>query len=182
MKCINCRLPAVFQGPNGDYLCEGCGLKVGMTDAQRIPMDAVPEQSYAPNILGLSLDQQKAMGPTPGNFGLRDTEGNILGLSSNQIEAMGLTPEMIRATQAPESRFAMKEAQATHLHKIVEEARKAITEKYTRGAEEHGTILSDQPLLALADFIVDEAVDQLVYALTLRDSLEKLLEGLKGIR
>jgi hypothetical protein len=43
--------------------------------------------------------------------------------------------------------------------------------KYTKGIKEHGGHLKDYDALALTEYALDEAIDQVVYLITLRDKL-----------
>jgi hypothetical protein len=63
--------------------------------------------------------------------------------------------------------------QTQHLNKILEEASHLITAKYVRGAKEHQSTLSeDYTALQILDMAIEEAVDQIVYLLTLREKLK----------
>ena len=53
-----------------------------------------------------------------------------------------------------------------------------VEKKYRMGDQEHGGNLLDEPELTLLDSAIDEAIDQVVYLITLRRKL--LWAGLRG--
>jgi len=59
-----------------------------------------------------------------------------------------------------------------HAELIADQARSAIVRKYSIGQREHGGLLYLKPQ---ARNILDEALDQVTYALTLQDQHQKLL-------
>jgi len=59
-----------------------------------------------------------------------------------------------------------------HLEKILTQAEFRIKVKYLRGQAEHNDNLWEHSILDLVDNAIDEAVDQLVYLLTLRDKIK----------
>jgi hypothetical protein len=65
----------------------------------------------------------------------------------------------------------MTTAQKGHLLRLLRQADALMADKYTRGAEEHGGLLSDKPITELLNCAIEEAVDQLTYLLTLREKL-----------
>lgn len=68
----------------------------------------------------------------------------------------------------------MNKAQKEHLQHIIDSVTHDIAEKYKQGAKEHKTTLNkDHSSLALAYFILEEALDQLTYAYTLIEYLER---------
>ncbi len=68
----------------------------------------------------------------------------------------------------------MTDTQVKHLNKIAEEAHTLLVQKYVRGAEEHKSSLSeDYTALELLDEAINEAVDQMVYLLTLKEKLNE---------
>ena len=52
-----------------------------------------------------------------------------------------------------------------------------VDSKYRKGQAEHGGNLFDTDLLTLTDWAIDEAIDQVVYLITLRHELEFKLKG-----
>lgn len=66
----------------------------------------------------------------------------------------------------------MDDRQREHRAKIMQAASMRIHAKYEAGAIEHGGLLSDLSADALLENAIDEAVDQLVYLLTLKDVME----------
>ena len=68
----------------------------------------------------------------------------------------------------------MTPAQEMHLSSIKRRAVELIDRKYRRGQAEHGGDLWDLSVEALVADAIDEAVDQLVYLLTIKDCLTKL--------
>ena len=69
---------------------------------------------------------------------------------------------------------SMTPAQEEHLASIKKRAAELIDRKYRRGQAEHGGDLWDLSVEALVADAIDEAVDQLVYLLTIRDRIAKL--------
>ncbi len=65
----------------------------------------------------------------------------------------------------------MRQEHEEHLGYILEQALVRIDEKYRKGQAEHGGLLSDVPTLDLIEFAIEEAVDQMVYLLTLHQQL-----------
>lgn len=58
-----------------------------------------------------------------------------------------------------------------HLDKILREAHEVISRKYEIGQKEHGGVLPEKSSVFLVNCAVEEAVDQLVYLLTLREQI-----------
>jgi len=65
----------------------------------------------------------------------------------------------------------MTEEQEAHLMRIRKSFLVRLNDKYREGQKEHGGDLLDHPALWLLDNAISEAIDQLVYLLTLRESL-----------
>lgn len=65
----------------------------------------------------------------------------------------------------------MKDEHKRHLALINAEATHLISTKYTKGVKEHGGKLWEKR--GLIDMAIDEAVDQVVYLLTLKHQIEK---------
>ena len=66
----------------------------------------------------------------------------------------------------------MTEEQQKHLDQILGEADQLIAKKYKKGCKEYKTHLRDDYLAEeLLSNAIDEAVDQMVYLLTLKDKL-----------
>lgn len=63
----------------------------------------------------------------------------------------------------------MTDEHSQHLASIQEKATDLIGQKYTKGVEEHGGNLWEKK--GLIDMAIDEAVDQIVYLLTLKEQL-----------
>ena len=61
----------------------------------------------------------------------------------------------------------MKKEQEEHLERIKTEFVKMVDAKYRTGAEEHGTILLEEP--TVLDMAIEEAIDQVTYLLTLKE-------------
>lgn len=76
----------------------------------------------------------------------------------------------------------MDQAQEQHLDSVVNELRELVTTKYRRGQAEHGGNLWDNPPTEILDCAIDEAIDQVVYLLTLRKQLKSItLHGMMAI-
>jgi hypothetical protein len=65
----------------------------------------------------------------------------------------------------------MTPAQEAHLTRINNESCDLADVKYRKGQAEHGGNLFDLTSLQLADMAIEEAIDQVVYLITLRDKL-----------
>lgn len=59
-----------------------------------------------------------------------------------------------------------------HLERIIKESSYRIQSKYIKGQEEHGGALWTMDSAELLDNAIDEATDQLVYLLTLKEQLK----------
>lgn len=64
---------------------------------------------------------------------------------------------------------ATKRTPASHARDVANEARNLILDKYLKGQREHGGELWRKR--GIIDMAIEEAVDQIVYLLTLRDQL-----------
>ena len=70
----------------------------------------------------------------------------------------------------------MNEHQIEHLNGLLDWAVKEIDKKYRKGAREHQSTLSkDYNSVELINMIIEEAIDQLVYAYTLKEKLNEEL-------
>jgi len=67
----------------------------------------------------------------------------------------------------------MSEEQQQHLQGLLYEFGKLASNKYTQGALEHGGNLWDMSNDDLLNNAIDEAIDQVVYLLTLKQQLAK---------
>jgi len=65
----------------------------------------------------------------------------------------------------------MTEDQEAHLHSIKSEFCYLANKKYRKGQTEHGGDLFSKTARELCDMAIDEAIDQVVYLITLRDKL-----------
>lgn len=65
----------------------------------------------------------------------------------------------------------MTEAQERHLHEIKTEFVRLVDSKYRKGQAEHGGDLFKLSDLKLIECAIDEAIDQVVYLLTLRQNM-----------
>ena len=70
----------------------------------------------------------------------------------------------------------MNQAQEQHLARIKIDFSNLVDLKYRRGQEEHGGNLFDMDAMKLLDCTLDEAIDQVVYLLTLRAKMEAMME------
>ena len=64
----------------------------------------------------------------------------------------------------------MKEEHYDHLDGLIDDFIDLCTEKYIKGQKEHGGRLWEEE--GLLDMAIDEAIDQVVYLLTLKQQLE----------
>lgn len=68
----------------------------------------------------------------------------------------------------------MNQPQADHLRSILKQSQSLISDKYIRGVKEHQTVLNqDHTVQELLNYAIEEAVDQMVYLLTIKELLEK---------
>jgi DNA-directed RNA polymerase beta' subunit len=68
----------------------------------------------------------------------------------------------------------MTETQQKHLANIVDQATSRLIDKYQKGAREHQSTLSeDYTKEQLLEEAISEAIDQVVYLLTLREKLHE---------
>lgn len=58
-----------------------------------------------------------------------------------------------------------------HIHELQFEWIRLMKEKYIRGVEEHGGLITDWPAVRLLDEAIMENIDQFVYLMTLRSKL-----------
>lgn len=65
----------------------------------------------------------------------------------------------------------MTEAQERHLQEIKTEFMRLVDSKYRKGQAEHGGDLFSLSDLKLLECAIDEAIDQVVYLLTLRQNI-----------
>lgn len=65
----------------------------------------------------------------------------------------------------------MKPQQERHLKDILKTSRQLINKKYRAGQEHHGGNLFDLTAAELIDEAINEAIDQMVYLITLKDKL-----------
>ena len=70
----------------------------------------------------------------------------------------------------------MTHAQESHLARVKAEFVSLVDAKYRAGAAEHGGELLALPDLSILDFAIDEAVDQVVYLLSLKEKLTRRLK------
>lgn len=68
----------------------------------------------------------------------------------------------------------MTPQQEKHLRDIKTQFSNLVDIKYRKGQDEHGGDLFNKPVLDLVDSAIDEAVDQVVYLLTLRNKMLSL--------
>lgn len=71
-----------------------------------------------------------------------------------------------------EGKYEIDQASIDHLDKIEAEAIRRIRSKYLLGAAEHGGHLWEKS--GLIDEAINEAIDQVIYLLTLEDQIEEL--------
>lgn len=71
--------------------------------------------------------------------------------------------------------MAMNKVQIAHLNRILEQTRELITQKYTKGAAEHKTVLcEDYTVEELIIEGINENIDGITYGLTALEKLRKL--------
>lgn len=66
--------------------------------------------------------------------------------------------------------------QEAHLERVKKEFVALVDAKYRAGAEEHGGELLALPVLSILDLAIDEAIDQAVYLLSLKEKLVRRLK------
>jgi hypothetical protein len=67
----------------------------------------------------------------------------------------------------------MNQAQESHLARVKTEFLALVDAKYRAGAAEHGGELLALPDLTVLDLAIEEAVDQVVYLLSLKENLTR---------
>lgn len=71
-----------------------------------------------------------------------------------------------------ENEDALTKEQSAHRAEVTEEVTQLIWDKYTKGAQEHKTNLKqDSTVGQLVDWAIEEALDQLVYLVTLKSKM-----------
>ena len=75
----------------------------------------------------------------------------------------------------------MTEAQENHLDSLVEAFTEAVISKYQAGAVEHGGNLWEKPIELLLDEAINEAIDQFVYLMTIKQQLKAKYYQLKPV-
>ena len=70
----------------------------------------------------------------------------------------------------------MTHAQESHLARVKADFVSLVDSKYRAGAAEHGGELLALPDLSILDFAIEEAVDQVVYLLSLKEKLTRRLK------
>ena len=76
----------------------------------------------------------------------------------------------------------MNIAQQQHLAEIITELVELLTEKYTKGADEHGGDLIDMSVEDLLDNAIMENIDQITYLLTLKQKIKPRLNSIEEAR
>ena len=71
-------------------------------------------------------------------------------------------------------------AQENHLSELIREIRSKLAHKYRAGQAEHGGDLWER--VPLIDDVIDEATDQMTYALTLKWQLERVKKLIEDAR
>lgn len=67
----------------------------------------------------------------------------------------------------------MNQDQANHLRSVLKQSESLISDKYIKGVIEHKTTLNkDHSVNELVDMAIEEAVDQIVFLLTIKEVLE----------
>ena len=67
----------------------------------------------------------------------------------------------------------MKPQAELHLQRIKNQFIELVDAKYRKGQEEHGGLLTELTSETLCDHAIEEAIDQVVYLLSLKDKLEE---------
>lgn len=65
----------------------------------------------------------------------------------------------------------MNTEHAMHLEKLLKKFERLASDKYIKGQQEHGGKLWLKP--GLLDMAIEEAIDQVIYLLTLKDQLDE---------
>lgn len=68
--------------------------------------------------------------------------------------------------------MSLDKSQQDHISFLERRAMRLVRTKYTKGATEHSGHIWDLSEMQLIDNAIEEAVDQLVYLLTLKDKIE----------
>ena len=68
----------------------------------------------------------------------------------------------------------MTAGQLAHLQRVKDEFTRICDQKYRKGQQEHEGNLYDKNINDLLDCAIDEAIDQVVYLLTIREQLQEI--------
>lgn len=71
----------------------------------------------------------------------------------------------------------MSEEQEEHLQSIKDDFISLVDSKYRKGAVEHDSDLQDSSVHTLVAYAIEEAIDQVVYLLTLQAKLKEVENG-----
>ena len=82
-----------------------------------------------------------------------------------------VVPRLERAADNQGKRVALKPSQERHLNRIMRQFIDLLIPKFTKGAEEHKTLLHEMNPEWLIDAAIEEAIDQVVYLITLKERL-----------
>lgn len=74
----------------------------------------------------------------------------------------------------------MTPEQEEHLARIKNEFDNLVDDKYRKGQAEHGGNLTDVEIPKLVQFALDEAIDQVVYLLTIKNKLHNIKRRIKN--
>jgi len=78
-------------------------------------------------------------------------------------------------TMNPAFTEGMLPVEEEHLQKIKDDFLCLVDRKYRKGSKEHGGVLPEKGILELLGNAIDEAIDQVVYLLTLQYKLNRCL-------
>lgn len=108
---------------------------------------------------------------------------------ANKEKSNGMASNSTRTRTAPDTRVVggdtrrsgfgpviqrMTPNQEVHLASIIKRFGEKCSKKYRAGQAEHGGDMWDMSAMALVDNAINEAIDQVVYLLTLKDRLTKV--------
>jgi len=80
-------------------------------------------------------------------------------------------PEHLRKLMGENTKDRMTDTQERHLEDIKTAFLHLVDTKYRKGQHEHGGDLFSRSPLELLNMAIDEAIDQVVYLLTLKDAI-----------
>lgn len=162
---------AVFE--RDDYTCQLCGVK----NEQGLGKTIVLNADHYPIALFRFLDKINTAIPDESIENKKEYARNykdMWNVANGRtlcLDCHKKTPTWGRAKKEQYGREIMPLENELHLVQIIEGVEQRLDEKYSSGYWEHQGLLSDKPIDWLIENAIAEAIDQVVYLLTLREKL-----------